>query len=39
MGELIVGGGGLGRPDGKYLQILDLPRLASLPMDQSLSSG
>ena len=24
------GGGGLGRPDGKYLQILDLQRLASL---------
>ena len=29
MGELIVGGG-LGRPDGKYLQILDLLRFASL---------
>ena len=26
------GGGGLGGPDGKYLQILDLQRLASLQM-------
>ena len=35
MGELIVrevggGGGWLGRPDGKYFQILDLQRLVSL---------
>ena len=27
---ILGGGGGLGRPDGKYLQILDLQRLASL---------
>ena len=34
VGELIVRGGGLGRPDGKYLQILDLQRLASLRFDR-----
>ena len=42
MGELIVGRGwgkGLGRPDEKYLQILDLQRLASLNCYASMSSA
>ena len=33
MGRLIEGGG-VGRPDGKNLQILDLHRLASLLTDK-----
>ena len=28
----LIEGGGVGRPDGKNLQILDLHRLASLPL-------
>ena len=37
MGRLIEGGG-VGRPDGKNLQILDLHRLASLSLTTRLNS-